>query len=75
MLEFISIPHLTWIGVLDILIVAAIIYQLLVFIKGTRAVQMAMGLALIVAFCAPEDDEPQRAAVSSRDRVQRHNSR
>src|SRR3989449_4013382 len=50
MLEFISIPHLTWIGVLDILIVAAIIYQLLVFIKGTRAVQMAMGLALIVAF-------------------------
>src|SRR2546425_9112377 len=50
MLEFISIPHLTWIGVLDILIVAAIMYQLLVFIKGTRAVQMAMGLALIVAF-------------------------
>src|SRR3989475_5639451 len=50
MLEFISIPHLTWIGVLDILIVAAIIYQLLVFIKGTRAVQMALGLALIVVF-------------------------
>jgi len=50
MFEFISIPHLTWIGLLDILLVAAIIYQLLVFIKGTRAVQMAMGLALIVAF-------------------------
>src|SRR5712664_2349492 len=50
MLEFISIPHLTWIGVLDILIVAAIIYQLLVFIKGTRAVQMALGLGLIVVF-------------------------
>jgi diadenylate cyclase len=50
MLEFISIPHLTWIGVLDILIVAAVIYQVLVFIKGTRAVQMAVGLALIVAF-------------------------
>jgi len=50
MLEFISIPHLTWIAALDILIVSAIIYQLLVFIKGTRAVQMAMGLALIVAF-------------------------
>src|SRR6266850_107239 len=50
MLEFLSIPHLTWTAVLDILIVAAIIYQLLVFIKGTRAVQMAMGLALIVAF-------------------------
>jgi diadenylate cyclase len=50
MLDFISIPHLTWAAVLDILIVAAIIYQLLVFIKGTRAVQMAVGLALIVVF-------------------------
>src|SRR5437588_7122990 len=50
MLESFSIPHLTWTAVLDIVIVAAIIYQLLVFIKGTRAVQMAMGLALIVVF-------------------------
>src|SRR3989475_1417944 len=50
MLEFFSVPHLTWTAVLDIAIVAAIIYQLLVFIKGTRAVQMALGLALIVVF-------------------------
>ena len=50
MLEFFSFPHLTWTAVLDVVIVAAIIYQLLVFIKGTRAVQMAMGLALIVVF-------------------------
>src|SRR5437867_6059767 len=50
MLEFFSVPHLTWTAVLDIAIVAAIIYQLLVFIKGTRAVQMVMGLALIVVF-------------------------
>src|SRR2546430_9536681 len=50
MLEFLSIPHLTWTALLDIVIVAAIIYRLLVFIKGTRAVQMAMGLALIVVF-------------------------
>ena len=35
---------------LDIVVVAVIIYQLLVFIKGTRAVQMALGLALIVVF-------------------------
>ena len=35
---------------LDILIVAFFIYQLLVFIKGTRAVQMALGLALVVVF-------------------------
>ena len=50
MFEFISIPHLTWTALLDILIVGAIIYRLLVFIKGTRAVQMAVGLGLIVAF-------------------------
>src|SRR3989442_15153968 len=50
MFEFLTLPHLTWTAVLDILIVAAIIYQLLVFIKGTRAVQMALGLALIVVF-------------------------
>src|SRR5437762_5715741 len=50
MLEFFSVPHLTWIAVLDIVVVAAIIYQLLVFIKGTRAVQMAVGLGLIIAF-------------------------
>jgi len=50
MSEFLSIPRLTWISVLDILIVAFIIYQLLVLIKGTRAVQMALGLTLIVAF-------------------------
>jgi diadenylate cyclase len=48
--EFFSVPHLTWIAVLDIVVVATIIYQLVVFIKGTRAVQMALGLALIVVF-------------------------
>ena len=46
----ISIPHLTWNAALDILIVAFLIYQLLVFIKGTRAVQMALGLGLVIAF-------------------------
>src|ERR1700688_2016961 len=50
MLEFLSIPHLTWTALLDIAIVAVIIYRVLVFIKGTRAVQMAVGLALIVVF-------------------------
>src|SRR5438128_4029683 len=50
MFEFLTVPHLTWTAVLDILIVAAIIYQLLVFIKGTRAVEMALGMALIVVF-------------------------
>ena len=50
MLDFISIPRLTWNAALDILIVAFLIYQLLVFIKGTRAVQMALGLGLVIAF-------------------------
>src|SRR3989475_6384131 len=50
MIELLSIPHLTWTAVLDIIVVAAIMYQLIVFIKGTRAVQMALGLALVVVF-------------------------
>src|SRR6266700_8275567 len=50
LMEYLTLPPLTWTGMLDILIVAFFIYQLLVFIKGTRAVQMALGLALIVVF-------------------------
>ncbi len=48
--DLLTLPHLTWISVLDILIVAFIIYQVLVLIKGTRAVQMALGLSVIVGF-------------------------
>jgi len=48
--DFLTIPHLTWNALFDILIVAFFIYELLVFIKGTRAVQMAVGLGLIIAF-------------------------
>lgn len=43
-------PHLTWKAALDIFIVAFVIYRVLVFIKGTRAVQMALGLGLVVVF-------------------------
>jgi diadenylate cyclase len=50
MLDSFSMPRLTWIGALDILIVAFLIYRVLVFIKGTRAVQMAVGLGLIIVF-------------------------
>src|SRR5262245_53451091 len=45
-----NLPTLTWISVLDILVVSVLIYYILVFIKGTRAVQMVLGLALIVVF-------------------------
>src|ERR1051325_8389056 len=48
--DFPSMPRLTWIAAFDILVVAYLIYQLLVFIKGTRAVQMAVGLGLIIVF-------------------------
>jgi diadenylate cyclase len=50
MLDFLSSSRLTWNALLDIFIVAFIIYQILIFIKGTRAVQMAVGLGLIIAF-------------------------
>jgi diadenylate cyclase len=48
--DYFNLPTLTWTSALDIFIVAFIIYQVLVFIKGTRAVQMVLGLALIVVF-------------------------
>jgi len=40
--------ELTWLDLLDILIVAFIIYQLLLFIRGTHAVQMALGALVLV---------------------------
>ena len=50
MLDLLSSLPVNWKTFLDIFIVAFVIYHLLVFIKGTRAVQMMVGLALIVAF-------------------------
>src|SRR5215211_1536379 len=41
-------PPVTWWDVLDILIVSILIYELLKLIRGTRAVQMAVGIASIV---------------------------
>jgi uncharacterized protein (TIGR00159 family) len=38
----------TWVDVLDILIVAFLVYQLLQFIRGTHAVQMALGAMVLV---------------------------
>jgi uncharacterized protein (TIGR00159 family) len=43
----------SWLDVLDILIVAVIIYELLLFIRGTHAVQMALGgLVLVTLYWA-----------------------
>ena len=41
---------LTWTALVDIGIVSALIYQVLVLIRGTRAVQMALGVGFLVIF-------------------------
>jgi uncharacterized protein (TIGR00159 family) len=46
---FLLATDFSWLDVLDILIVAFIIYELLQFIRGTHAVQMALGAAVLVA--------------------------
>ena len=46
--EMLRRPPVTWWDVLDILIVSIVIYELLKLIRGTRAVQMAVGIASIV---------------------------
>jgi uncharacterized protein (TIGR00159 family) len=46
--SYFSAVEFTWVDVLDILIVAFLIYQLLQFIRGTHAVQMALGAMVLV---------------------------
>ena len=44
-----SISHLRWLlDLLDIALVAFIVYRIILLIKGTRAVQMLLGLAVII---------------------------
>ncbi|MGH9443972.1 MAG: diadenylate cyclase CdaA [Thermoanaerobaculia bacterium] len=40
--------HLTWRDALDIAIVAVVIYNLLLLVRGTRAIQMILGLLVIL---------------------------
>lgn len=42
------LKQLRWQDVLDIIIVSVLIYRLLLFIKGTKAVQMLLGLGLLL---------------------------
>ena len=46
--ELFQRPPITWWDPLDILIVSILVYELLKLIRGTRAVQMAVGIASIV---------------------------
>ena len=43
-------PPLEWMDVLDIAIVAVFFYQVLILIRGTRAMQMAVGAGLVTFF-------------------------
>ncbi len=42
-------PQIGWVDVIDILVVSVLIYELLKLIRGTRAVQMALGGGVVVA--------------------------
>jgi diadenylate cyclase len=42
------LAELSWVDALDVLLVAFLIYQLLQFIRGTHAVQMALGALVLV---------------------------
>jgi uncharacterized protein (TIGR00159 family) len=46
-LDFVSVGGVRWVDVLDILLVAFIIYELLRFIRGTHAVQIAVGVFVL----------------------------
>ena len=47
--ELLQRPPVTFRDVIDIVLVSVIVYELLKLIRGTHAVQMAMGIALLVA--------------------------
>jgi diadenylate cyclase len=46
--ELLQRPPVTWWDVVDIIIVSVVVYEVLKLIRGTHAVQMAMGIALLV---------------------------
>ncbi|MDD5541596.1 MAG: diadenylate cyclase CdaA [Acidobacteriia bacterium] len=49
-LRMLDVSHMTWNDALDILIVAVIIYQVLVLLRGTRGAQMALGIVVVIVF-------------------------
>lgn len=44
------LPFSTWPDVLDVLLVAVVVYNLLLLIRGTRAVQILLGILVLVLF-------------------------
>src|SRR5437763_10927847 len=54
-MDFGFIPSLRWRDVIDILIVAYLIYRVALLIRGTRAAQMVLGLVVLgVAYVASQ---------------------
>jgi diadenylate cyclase len=43
------LPHLRWQDGLDILILAVVLYNLILLLRGTRAIQMLLGLGVLLA--------------------------
>lgn len=55
LVAFLRTTEFSWLDVLDILIVAFVIYELLQLIRGTHAVQMALGaMVLVVVYWASQ---------------------
>lgn len=48
--DFLNFDKFTWNALIDIIIVSVLIYQILLLIRGTRAVQMALGVGFLVVF-------------------------
>ena len=46
-MTFVSWPHISVISVLDVVLVAILIYQFLVLVRGTRAAPMLVGVAVL----------------------------
>ena len=63
--------NLTWRDAVDITIVAIIIYSILVLIRGTRAMQISIGLVILAStvFVARALDLPALEAISRADPV------
>ncbi|MEE8585233.1 MAG: diadenylate cyclase CdaA, partial [Acidobacteriota bacterium] len=45
-----AIGRMAWIDIIDILVVAALIYQVLLLVRGTRGWQMSFGVAALILF-------------------------
>jgi diadenylate cyclase len=53
---FLGRPPIGWLDIVDILVVSVMIYELLMLIRGTRAVQMALGAGVLVALFYGSED-------------------